>query len=56
LADQLLLPMALAGRGMFRTLSPTRHTRTNIEVIAQFLDVPIRCEEEENKTWRITVG
>ncbi len=56
LADQLLLPMSLAGKGMFRTLRPTRHTMTNIEVIEKFLDVPIRCEEEKNKTWRITVG
>lgn len=41
LADQLLLPLALAGGGVFRTLPPTRHTTTNAEVIRQFLDVPI---------------
>ncbi len=46
LADQLLLPMAVAGGGRFRTLAPlTLHATTNIETIQQFLDVPIRVEE-----------
>ncbi len=39
LADQLLLPMALAGGGEFTTLEPSLHTRTNIEVIQAFLPV-----------------
>ncbi len=42
LADQLLLPLALAGGGSFRTLEPTQHTHTNIEVLKKFLDVDIR--------------
>jgi RNA 3'-terminal phosphate cyclase (ATP) len=42
LADQLLLPFALAGAGRFRTLGPlTQHATTNIETIREFLDVPI---------------
>lgn len=41
LADQLLIPLALAGGGRFRTMKLTRHTETNIEVIQQFLDVKI---------------
>jgi RNA 3'-terminal phosphate cyclase (ATP) len=46
LADQLLLPMALAGGGRFRALGPlSLHARTNIETIQMFLDVPIRVEE-----------
>ena len=45
LADQLLLPLAVAGGGRFRTLGPlSLHATTNIEVIQQFLDVPIRTE------------
>jgi RNA 3'-terminal phosphate cyclase (ATP) len=36
LADQLLLPMALARGGRVRTLAPTRHTRTNAAVITRF--------------------
>lgn len=56
LADQLLLPMAMAGKGSFRTLSPTEHTLTNIEVIKKFLDIGITCENFEDKTWHIDIG
>jgi RNA 3'-terminal phosphate cyclase (ATP) len=45
LADQLLIPMAMAGGGKFRTLSPSRHTTTNIAIIKQFLEVDIRLKE-----------
>ena len=46
LADQLLVPMALAG-GRFRTLAPTAHMITNIETIERFLDVRIQIAEVE---------
>jgi RNA 3'-terminal phosphate cyclase (ATP) len=39
LADQLLLPMALAGGGALRTLPLTLHSRTNLDVIQRFLPV-----------------
>jgi RNA 3'-terminal phosphate cyclase (ATP) len=39
LADQLLLPLALAGSGSFRTQTPTQHTTTNVNVIQKFLPV-----------------
>ena len=45
LADQLLLPMALAGSGKFKTLKPSLHTKTNIEVIQKFLPCDIDMEE-----------
>ena len=41
LADQLLLPMALAGGGRFSTLRPTRHSLTNMETIQAILPVRI---------------
>jgi RNA 3'-terminal phosphate cyclase (ATP) len=44
LADQLLLPLAVAGGGRFRTLPLTLHATTNIETIGHFLDVPIRVD------------
>ncbi len=56
LADQLLLPMALAGGGSFTTLPASRHTMTNIEVIQKFLDIPITCQQTTNRVWRIEVG
>lgn len=36
LADQLLVPLALAGGGAFRTLPLSAHARTNIDVIHAF--------------------
>src|SRR5712691_6074621 len=56
LADQLLIPMALAGGGMFRTLKPTAHTMTNAAVIRRFLDVSVAVEHEGNDVYRVTVG
>ena len=56
LADQLLPPMALAGRGSFRTTKPSLHTTTNAEIIRRFLPVPIRIEPESELVWRATVG
>lgn len=55
LADQLLLPLALAG-GAFRTLAPSAHTTTNVDVIRRFLHVPIGIEHEGGPAYRITVG
>ena len=55
LADQLLIPMALAGGGKFRTLSPTRHTKTNIEIIKKFLDVEIAVIEYDQNQWEIEI-
>ena len=48
LADQILLPMAMAGGGRFKTLSPSMHTKTNIEVIQKFLLCDIDIEETED--------
>jgi RNA 3'-terminal phosphate cyclase (ATP) len=41
LADQLVLPLAVAGGGRFRTLPLSRHATTNIATIRAFLDVAI---------------
>jgi RNA 3'-terminal phosphate cyclase (ATP) len=55
LADQLLIPMALAGGGTFRTLPPTRHTLTNIEILKKFLDVEITVTKIDRLVWDIAV-
>ncbi|MFN3985494.1 MAG: RNA 3'-terminal phosphate cyclase [Rhodocyclaceae bacterium] len=44
LADQLLLPMALAGGGRFTTPEASAHLRTNAEVISRFLPVEVNIE------------
>jgi RNA 3'-terminal phosphate cyclase (ATP) len=41
LADQLLVLLAIAGGGRFRTVPPSRHTLTNIDIIKCFMDVSI---------------
>jgi RNA 3'-terminal phosphate cyclase (ATP) len=46
LADQLLIPMALAGGGAFRTVTPSLHARTNAQVIEQFLPVRFAMRED----------
>jgi RNA 3'-terminal phosphate cyclase (ATP) len=55
LADQLLLPMALAGAGCFTTVKPTRHSRTAAEVIGRFLDVTIGFEQRNGAPYMVTV-
>ena len=56
LADQLLVPMALAGGGVFRTLALTRHTTTNMEVVRGFVEVNITAEERAHDDVVVTVA
>lgn len=56
LADQLLLPLALAGGGRFRTVPLTRHATTNIEVIRQFLGRSIDVAPVGDRAVEVTVG
>ena len=56
LADQLLIPMALAGGGSFTTSTPTLHTTTNIEVIKKFLPVEITTTQLTEDVWKVEVS
>lgn len=56
LADQLLIPMVLAGQGKIKTLSPTRHTTTNIEVIRRFAEADISLTQTDNDSCEIEVA
>jgi RNA 3'-terminal phosphate cyclase (ATP) len=55
LADQLLLPLALAGGGAFRTLPLTRHARTNVDVVHQFLGVSVDVARVSDTAVEVTV-
>jgi RNA 3'-terminal phosphate cyclase (ATP) len=55
LADQLLIPLALAGGGSYVTGQPSLHTTTNIEVIKKFLAVEITIEQKGGDLFEITV-
>ena len=54
LADQLLLPLALAGGGSFTAEKLNSHARTNIDVIAKFLPAEFEAKQE-NQSVRIEV-
>jgi RNA 3'-terminal phosphate cyclase (ATP) len=55
LADQLLIPLALAGGGSYLTGPLSLHTTTNIAIIRKFLDVAIRTEQVSDRAWRVEV-
>lgn len=54
LADQLLLPMALAGGGSFVTGAPSEHLRTNARIVEMFLPVSIAIEPVDD-AWGVVV-
>jgi RNA 3'-terminal phosphate cyclase (ATP) len=56
LADQILLPFALAGGGAYRTLAPTLHTRTQAEILRVFLGSETRMTETGENDWRVEIG
>jgi len=53
LADQLLLPMAIGEGGVFRTLRPSLHAKTNRDVIHLFTDKRFMFEELAKDLWEI---
>ncbi len=54
LADQLVLPMALAGGGALTTAVLSPHLQSNMEVISKFLPVDFNICQKET-CWRIAV-
>lgn len=54
LADQLILPFALAGGGSFVTQPPTRHTLTNIDVVQRFLEIGVKADQSGRDRWTIS--
>jgi len=56
LTDQLLLPLALAGSGRFRSVGLSRHATTHIELIRQFLALKIGVEETGSDGVIVSIG
>jgi RNA 3'-terminal phosphate cyclase (ATP) len=56
LADQLLLPMALGQGGAFRTVKPSGHTRTHVELLRTFLGTDTQVREAGERAWEIEVS
>jgi RNA 3'-terminal phosphate cyclase (ATP) len=55
LADQLLLPMALGAGGAFRTLRPSLHCTTQIELLELFLGQRATATQDSSDIWHIDV-
>lgn len=55
LADQLLIPLALAGGGTFRTLPLSQHSRTQIDVVRRFLPVDFDVTDNGPRSVRVVV-
>ena len=56
LADQLLLPMALAGGGSFTTVAVSDHLVSNARLIEKFLPVDIDWTQQAEGLWQVTVA
>lgn len=56
LADQLLLPLAAAGGGRFRTSEPTTHTLTNAEVVQRFTGLHVAVERIDSEQWEVSLN
>jgi len=55
LADQLLLPFALAGGGTFTTVKPSQHSLTAADIIARFTGRRCTFVQAENGTHRMSI-
>jgi RNA 3'-terminal phosphate cyclase (ATP) len=55
LADQLIVPLALACGGSFTAVRLSRHMTTNIEIVRKFIDVDIQTTMLADRTWNIAV-
>jgi len=56
LADQLMVLLALAGDGAFRTLPLSSHARTQMEIVGKFLEQRIVASEVSEGVWQVEVG
>jgi len=56
LADQILLPLAIAGHGSYLTLPLSRHSATHVELVRRFLDVQVSAERLDDDRCLVTIG
>ena len=56
LADQLMIPLAMAGAGSYRTLPLSRHAATNMEIVSRFMPVRFETETEEGRAVLVRVA
>ncbi|GMU82680.1 MAG: RNA 3'-terminal phosphate cyclase [Planctomycetota bacterium] len=56
LTDQLLLPLAVAGRGEFASTGLSPHATTHIELIQRFLEIDVATKRMERGETHVTIG
>lgn len=56
LADQLILPFALAGAGVFTTVKPSQHLITAIDIAQRFTGKPIRLTQQSDGSHLVSMG
>lgn len=56
LADQLLLPFALAGGGSFTTVKPSQHARTGADIIEQFTGRKFAFDQQDNGVFLVKLS
>lgn len=56
LADQIMLPLAIAGRGRYLTLPLTRHSTTHMDLIRQFLDIDVAVHRLDRDRCEVRMG
>ena len=55
LADQLVVPLAVAGGGSFTAVRLSRHMTTNVEIVGKFIDIDIQTTMLSDRTWKVEV-
>ncbi|MEP2989995.1 MAG: RNA 3'-terminal phosphate cyclase [Parasphingorhabdus sp.] len=55
LADQMMLPFALAGGGSFTTVKPSQHSRTNADVIEKFTGRKTTFDQQDSGEFLVTM-
>jgi RNA 3'-terminal phosphate cyclase (ATP) len=56
LSDQLMLPLAIAGRGAFRSTGLSAHAQTHLELIRRFLDLTITTQPQASSEVLVKFG
>ncbi|HPD29715.1 MAG TPA: RNA 3'-terminal phosphate cyclase [Phycisphaerae bacterium] len=56
LADQIMLPLAIAGRGRYRTTPLTLHSTTHMDLIQKFLDIEVAVDHLDRNRCEVRIG
>jgi RNA 3'-terminal phosphate cyclase (ATP) len=56
LADQLMLPIALAGKGCYLTSPLSQHSKTNLDVIRSFIAIKMSVEQMDGSKCMVQFG